>query len=388
MHRHDLHEHLHLPHWRLTGLHALFATATLRTFAYSLVGVFVPIFIYQLNESILQVLAYFIVIRGVELMANYSVVSILPRLGYVRAMFIANLLLILHVLLLKIGEADVTYLYLSAAAAGLVIPFYWIPYHLIFTLDGVQDKLGREVGLIKILSRVANVAGPLLGGMIITTLGFSVVFVVTAVLLAFSVVPIYFLREKFPVQNTPSFREAWKILWSKKFRDNLLGFISIGAEGSIQSAFWPLFLFVFVGGIEVVGGLTTLVLMISIGVVWLVGNWVDEGEGKETLGFGALGNGVVWVLKLFAQSVGGAFLVDSAYKVSKSILVIPFNSFMYKKAKEDPLGFLIAREWAINGGRFLTLLVLLVLVSAGVNWLVAFVIAAVASLGTVFLARE
>lgn len=388
MHRYDLHEQLHLPHWRLTSLHALFATATLRTFAYSLIGVFVPIFIYQLNESIAQVLVFFAILRGVELLANYSAISLLPKLGYAKAMFLANLMLVLHVLLLRMGENNELYIYLSAVVVGLLIPFYWVPYHLIFALDGVKDKLGKEIGSIKILGKLANAVGPLFGGLIITMFGFSAVFAVTAVMLIASVVPIYFLREKFSAEKIPSFSETWKLLWNKRFRDNLIGFVSIGSESSVQSAFWPLFLFIFVGGIEVVGSLTTLVLVLSVVVVWLVGNRVDGGEGKETLGFGALGNGVVWVLKMFAQSVGGAFVVDSAYKVSKSILVIPFDTFTYKKAQHDPLKFMIAREWAINGGRFLTLLALLVLVSLGVNWLVAFVIAAVASLGTVFLARE
>ena len=46
------------------------------------------------------------------------------------------------------------------------------------------------------------------------------------------------------------------------------------------------------------------------------------------------------------------------------------------------------REWAINGGRLFTMLVLIALIILGVYWLVAFALAAVESLGTIFLVRE
>lgn len=388
MHRYEIAEHLQLPHWRLKGLYALYATATIRTLAYSLIGVFVPIYLYQRHESILQVLIYYLIIRVVEIIANYPVVTLLPRLGFARSMLIGNVGLIAHVLLLRMGEFNDTWLYLSAVAVGLMIPFYWIPYHVIFTVDSVKAKLGEEISTMAILGKLANVAGPLMGGVIITSMGFGAVYFGSAILIAISVVPIFFIKDDFSRLALPSLKEVWIYMKSRSFRSSGLALGAIGAESMIQGILWPIFLFLFVGGISVVGGLTTAVLLVNVFVVLIIGRVVDRRGKASVVKVGSYGSAAVWLLKLFAQTVGLAFVVDAAYKTSRSTLGIPFDALIYEKAAKNPLTFMIAREWAVNVGRLLAVVVVLALVVGGFDWIYAFVFAAIASILAVVVVRD
>ncbi len=387
MYRYDIHEHLHLPHWRLKGLSALYVAATLRTLAYSLVGIFVPIFIYQLKGSIVQVLLFFLVHYGSLIIFNYPVSQLLPRLGFPRSILIGNLLLIAHVLMLNMAVSSGLVLYLSAVVLGMAVPFYWIPYHLIFTLGGIRSKLGEEIGLMQILGKLANVAGPLMGGVIIAWSGFSSVYIIAAILLVLATAPIFLMEDGYPALKTPRFKKVVEYLFGGEFRKDLIALAAIGGETSTQGVFWPLFLFIFVGGVKLIGSLTTGVLFMNVGLVWFIGKWVDRDEEGRVLHIGAAGSSLVWLVKPIAQSLGAAFVVDSIYKISKSMLTIPFDALVYERAVRDPVAYMVAREWAINGGRFLTTALLIGLIALGANWWIAFLVAAVASLGTMFLDR-
>ncbi len=87
-----------------------------------------------------------------------------------------------------------------ATAAGDVI--YWTLFHVIFASVGQQARLGRQTSLRQIISSAASIAGPPLGGLLLTWFPPVIAFSVAALLRVLSAIPLM------GIPDPPFVREA------------------------------------------------------------------------------------------------------------------------------------------------------------------------------------
>lgn len=397
MHRYNIHILVHLPHWEQEKLTSFYVSAALRTFAISTIGIYIPIYIFRITKTnlafltfkqvLLVVISYYLLLRITELLSNFPVAKLLTKIGFKTSTLFSNLLLLVKIIFLVLAQRSLLFFIPAAILSGFLIPFYWLPYHSIFAEKGTVKKFGKQVSLMMVIKRLATVLGPLIGGFTISRVGFTSLYTFVFFLIILSSLPIFYIQVR-EDHELGTLRNLLGEFSSKEFFPNLASFFGVGAEGEIQEIFWPMFVFLLIGSFSVLGLLTSIALFFSLFILYLVGTWVDQKDKIKMLKFGSFSNSFVWILRLSATTLPRLFAVDILDKTLRSFFLVPFDTLVYTKAQSGrTLQFLVLREWAINVGRFAVLIMISIMIILGINWLVAFILAAIFSVLAIFMGR-
>lgn len=380
------------------SLSGVYLSSSIRTFGLSLLGIFIPLYIYQVlsNQQVfaartallLGVFGYYIVHRIFLLIATLPAAYFIAEVkgGFRKAMLLSNLLHAGNLLLLIFAKNDPWLLLPAAILGGVLIPFYWIPFHLIFVEDGQRRKFGQQISNRAVLDKAATIIAPFTGGLVIAFFGFTTLLVAVLLLVVASTFPIFLMAH-----HEKHFVPPLKMLFAKflgEFRSDLAAFLGAGAESVGAAIVWPLFLFTIVGSFAGLGALTSGVMLISMLVVWKLGKVVDQKDKKKILRAGAYSRSVLWLVRAFVGTVPQAFAAQSLARVAAEFLWLPFDTIVYKKAYDgNPFEYILLREWALNWGRLLTLLAMAALVWLGLGLVGSFALAAAGTLLTILIAR-
>lgn len=143
-----------------------------------------------------------------------------------------------------------------------------------------------------------------------------------------------------------------------------------------------------VGSFVGLGALTSGVVLLSILVLLGLGRMVDKKGKRRVLRLGAFSQSVLWGARALVDTVPQAFAVQAAARIAGEFLWLPFDAIVYRNAAAgNPFEYVILREWALNLGRLLMLVLMAILLLGGLGWLGSFGLAAVGALLTIFMAR-
>ncbi|MDO8538492.1 MAG: hypothetical protein Q7S21_06410, partial [archaeon] len=153
-------------------LSELYVTHTLRAFASAMISIFVPIYLFQLQYSIFDIIYYFLLAEGFMTVFVLLTSFLAKKLPIKHMMAISVPLHIVFLLMLYTFDSVGWGLELLALFDGAAVAFYWLPFHLDFSQNSLHDFRGREVGLLQALTVGVTLLAPLLGGAIVVLLGF------------------------------------------------------------------------------------------------------------------------------------------------------------------------------------------------------------------------
>ncbi len=329
--------------WRQVGfdeLSELYTSTMLRNVGLSLVGIFVPIYLYDLGYSISAILLFFAILflgRAVgDVTAGYVVALRGPKHTMLYSNIVQVIALILLLTLSQVGWP----LWLIAFTWGMGLSLYFIAYHVDFSKIMHSSHSGRELGSMAIVERVGGVGGPLIGGVIATIYGAQYTILIAIVLLLIATTPLFLSPEPTKTHQKLQFRYlAYKKLW----RD----FISWGGAGiemNVTHIIWPLFIAVTIittntyAGIGLITSLSTVVAIIAARVI---GKIVDRRQGGMLLKWSAMFSSFLHLLRPFVGGVGGVVAINSAGEVASSGFRLPYHKGMYDRADHLP-GYRIA----------------------------------------------
>ncbi len=347
-----------LPHWQyqphLPGLTGIYLNASLRTFVFGLSGIFIPIFILQRGGTFSDVFLFFLLAAGSQLFLIWLILPVLRRWGPDWSIALSLLLQIGFFLALFLTDYRFFLLWPAAIFLAFLVPLYWLPYHLAFVNLGDQKRLGQQLGIINILTRLAAALAPLLGGLIIQYFHYHALWLFIAFLSFLSILPIFWDEYDKKEQNIAP-RDVWHLFRQKTYRPFVLSFIGTGLEGALYGVIWPLFLFQVLRRLVTLGAISSLALFLSVLLAWQVGRWVDH-QPEKVLRFGSRLNALNWLLKPLLFSPYFFALMDSLYQLGGLLVWLPFAALTYRQARQRPLVFLAGREFFIHLGWVLGLL--------------------------------
>ena len=382
------------------GLSAVYLASTIRTFALSLLGIFTPLYVYQVLEGVplfttkttilLGIVGYYIVHRLSLLLINLPACYFIAEVksGFRKSMLLSNIMRAANLLLLIFAKNQPFLLLPAAILAGALIPFYWIPYHLIFVEDGEKEKsFGKKISTVGVLDKAAGTIAPLIGGLVIALFGFETLLVAVLFLVVASTFPIFSMRHH-ERHFVPPLKMIFRDFFSKGFRKDLVAFLGAGAQNVGTAIVWPIFLFTIVGSFAGLGALTSGVVLVSILVMLWLGRVMDKKGKRRVLRVGAYSRSVLWGVQAFVSTVPQAFLARAMAQIAAEFLWLPFDTIVYANASAgNPFEYVILREWALNLGRLLMLVLMAIFLIVGLGWLGSFGLAAVGALLTIFMAR-
>jgi MFS family permease len=355
--------------------------------ATALLGIFVPIFLYETMENeFYWVGGYYALLSFLYAMLLVPAMQVTNWLGFSRTLVLGGALsVVLYSIMFFLTPENVWYLIgpLTAAIVGFRL-FHWVPFHVDFTLFTQAGKRGQQVSLSFATIAFMGVAGPILAGFIISHAGYQALFGVAVMLLIAATISYMFV----PETNTHfewTWRQTWRALLSRERRGVVLGEFANGAEASVNLIVWPVFLYEVLGGdVLEIGVVSTIVVGLTIMVQLIVGRYLDKATTSKarTLQIGSTLYALGWVLKIFVLSVTHVFLVGLYHNIVKIFTKTPFSAIIYDMSAEQGKyvdEFTVLREMSVHAGRASCLVLVSILaIFVPIGW--TFLLAAIASI--------
>lgn len=379
---------------KFTSLLPLFVNVTLRNVAITLLALFSPLYLLQqsqklglsLNLAIVSVIVYFVVVYFFKLIALPLAENLGPKIGFKSILGLSCLPFMIFLAFLYLGQENFFLLFLSALFWGIHTGFFWWGYHGTFIKTADQDYFGREVGLVQVLLTASSVIAPILGGFVVYKLGYQFLFILVGFVFLLAILAILPAPKTAP-RHDARIIKVWQIFRSHKRMT--AAYIGWGGESGLYGIIWPIFLFLILGQILTFGGIFSAAILFASLINLLIGARVDKLGSEPTLAWGSPLNFLSWLARIFARPAFLIVIIDTFYRVTEQMLVIPLDALSYRKAIEGGTGqALYFREILITLGAIIFLILAAVLVFLNLPLWATFMVASLGALMPLLIVKK
>ncbi len=386
---------------RMDSLVSMYWNIFLRCMGTAMLGLFVPIYIYLIGKEqwgivggLRLMVAYVIVQRLLLFLLTIPMANVVGKLGFRLSVLLGSLLLVFYYLIPILGGEEVWVVMGMAAVASMSIPLYWLSRHSILSVDGKHGKFGEEVSIVTLLERGAWILAPVVGGFVATVFGFKVLFALGAVIVMFSCVPLFYMKHH-EKDGKISWRSFGRWLGDRDKKHLWKAFAGEGADGLVTGFYWPVYVFVMVGSMEILGGLTSASMLLAMVTTYLAGKLFDKRRamgGLEDERVYWWAGGIFSVLRLLRASftsIFGLFGIDIVSRAMSGYYWVPYGGYMYSAGKNsEGLRFYAYREMVYSLAIIVMGMLIWIISMYSWRWWGIFGISAVGILMTMGLAKE
>jgi len=248
----------------------MLATNRLMAFAAtSIMGIFLPIFLYEyFNFSLQAVLLFYFIEQVARIPFFVPGAKFFSRFGLTISMGIGMLgLATFYGSFFAISHGvNAPHLLFPLAVFGLILntTLYWSPFHIEFAEFSDKKKIGQQLSFLFIAQRCLGIIAPILSGYLIMTYTFKSTFLIGMLLVLLSIIPLSYLP-KTVVAYEFGYWETLRKLFAKPFRPLSFSMMAYGAESMIGVVAWPIFLYsIFKGDYLEIGLFSTAIILVSI----------------------------------------------------------------------------------------------------------------------------
>jgi len=357
----------------------LYLSTIIRNFAISLISIFVPVYFYTLGYPLQWIVFYYAIVYTIVFFTVPFGGKLSARLGFEHCMLYSIPVLIIYYLILYFIPSFSFCFFIAAFLLAFYKIIFWPAYHTDFAHYGNKFRRAREISALNSLIYLVTIAGPIIGGIILTVFGFKVLFIIVCLILFISIIPLFTTREIFKPKKFGYF-EAFNRLFNPKFRRARLAFMASGEE-IVDLACWPIFVFVILTTYTGLGFITSGTTITSFIFILLIGKWTDVKDKRKMIRVSTIILFLTWLIKYFTRTGIELLFINSLSGISKKSIVIPMTTIIYNAGcKRGNLKCVIFREMSLNLGRGLMAWGLVVVLFFTSSWLIIFALAAFASL--------
>ncbi|MFH1473840.1 MAG: MFS transporter [Candidatus Aenigmatarchaeota archaeon] len=344
-------------------LSELYLSVAIRTFAMSLISIFVPIYLLNIGYTLVEVLLFFMTFCVFHAVFSFFAAKFSLKAGLKHSIALSIPFLIFYFVLLYTIQSYNWPLALLALVAAVQNSLFWISFHTDFARFSNKKLRGEEFSILRLITSTLNVVGPLVGALIISFVSFYYLFLFVSSLLIISLIPLFYSKDV-KIRHDVSLKRVFKASSPKNF----IVFMGSGAELGGSGVIWPIFIFLIVGTYLSLGIITSIATFLSLITVFIVGRMCDRFKRGSILKIGSVAHSVTWFFKSIASTGPQIILVNSISGIISSFKDIPYNAMVYDKAnKKSIVEFIVFREIALQIGKliFFSLIILLVFLSRG-----------------------
>lgn len=368
-------------------LRELYWFTVLFSLASSLITVFEPVFLFREGFSLAVIAVYYALhyLMYVVLMPLGG--KFAARFGLERSLGLAMPLFVVYFLTLAALPGFPGLFWIAWVLLTFFKIFYWPAYHADAALFGDRANRGTEISWMYALIDGVGVFGPLLGGAVVTIFGFPVLFVLAAALALLAALPLLRTRERYRAVTFP-YVSPWRVVAAPEHRRMSWAMVGWG-ENLIDLVYWPIFLFIMVGGAGRLGLVVSLNTLLMVLLGFFVGEVGDRVPRRRVLRLYLPFFTLSYLFRPLAGAPLSALLTDSLAKASYIGVRIPFMHQLYLRGKRSgALRYMVAQEMVLAMTKTIVALLLaavFVLLPPYQGLVVAFVLAAVMTAFYLFL---
>lgn len=363
----------HLLHFAFNKeLSEIYITSVIRSFAFALVGVFVPAYLIKLGYPLNTVFYFYLYWAISFLILVVFIPKIYTKIGIKHSIFLSMPIFIAYFLMLYSLETYSWNLFFLAVVSALANAFYWPAFHINFINSSDKEHRGEELGMMNVFSYIAVIFAPLIGGLIIAFLGFKVLFGFVTLLLIIAPIPLFFTKERYTL-----FKFSFKYLFRKGNLKNFSVFFVEGVINYAETVIWAIFIFLILKSFISLGFLSTLLILFTTFMTFILGRLSDVFSKRKIMRIGIFSSSIIWFFKTMANSFLHFTILNSLFGIAFTFINVPYTALFYNKAaKEHPAEFVVFREVSLTLGR---IMILLFIILSG-SFIGSFIIAGFSSL--------
>ncbi len=371
---------------------ALYLNRILIQLGFGVVGIFQVIFIFEkLDSSVSLVALLYAAMFLLTIIFTPLSAMLISSIGMKRMMMMAMPFAFSINLALLFWNSNPLYAVIGFVfSLSIYKAFYWVPYHVDFSKFTNKKTRGRQMSVLLAVSAMIGVVTPIIGGLVIISVGFDNLFLVSLGVLAFAIIPLFFIDNK-EERYSFGYFETFRELLHKKNRALFLGYLGDGAQTGVSAVIWPIFIFLLLNGeFFIVGAVSSITILLIMAVRFFVGDLLDRWNKKRVLTIGSILNTTGWIIKLFIETGFQVFLFDTYHKMGRAVNRISVDATTYDQASDNGHyvdEFTVLKEVSVSVGKILMLLMIAVVVLF-FSLKATFVLAALASLLVTHLNRQ
>lgn len=318
------------------------------TLASALSNVFSAVFLIRVGLAPAEVFLAFAAILALRFALRPIVLVAAPAMGLRRALIFGVVLSSLSCVVLAFVDGVGLALGVFIAVSALGQVFYCTCYHVFFSALGDAGRRGSQIGWVQALAAIAALAGPGLGGVLLTTFGPGAAFGAAFVVGLTCALPLLHIDEPGVERVMP---EGAYAAAANAVR---LYFADGWIQVSLTTA-WSILMFQALGGrYDSFGGTLSLAALAGAAGGLVLGRLIDGGHGRAALWLNAAVLAAGLVLRCLTFGHAAAVIAVAVGTTMLSGLYLPsWMTPVYNEAKTSPcmLRFQFAAEggWDVGG---------------------------------------
>ncbi|MCK5084724.1 MAG: MFS transporter [Candidatus Pacebacteria bacterium] len=337
----------------------LYISVAIKNFAFSMIAIFEPLYLYKLYDSISMVFLYYAVVYTLHFFLVPFGAKAAAKYGFEHCIFYSIPFAILYFLALS---QIPNYGWMIFAAIIFVVIhriMFWPSYHTDFAHYSILGFKGREMSAMSSISIAATVIGPIIGGIILTKFGFEALFVIVSIASLISIIPLFATKEKFEPHDF-SYKKAFRRLlkpYGRYKRKNLVAYFAFSEE-TVLIIGWPIFIFFILKEFYLIGilmGVSALLIAIINLYAGKLSDRYSTEKREKLLSSSASLYSIFCFLRPFVGGWVGILSVDFLSKIAKMGIKYPIFTFIYNGGgrRKDFLEYIIFYELSLSLGRII-----------------------------------
>lgn len=310
-----------------------YSAITLRNFAMSIIGTFIPIYLYLNGLDIAAVMLFFVLSSVFGMILTPLVGLFVIRYGPKLALLLSNIVSALaFYLITQVDITDPSSFVLLTAIYALSQKTYYLPYNSHFANIINVRSGGHQLGLISNLSNIAGALGPLIGGISAYLFGGNMMFIIGVIIFLLSALPLF---TRYRSEALPGGLHIKQLLHRDVHRD-ILSITTFGVEFAAWLYIWPLFVAIAVFATSPyaqVGIVTTIGILAAIVANSFAGRAIDKGQGGKLFNYSTIGLTLVSLVRPLAASFTTVAGINIISQVLSSTTSLPILRGIYIRAK-------------------------------------------------------
>jgi MFS family permease len=358
----------------------VYLTIALRSFALSLIGLFIPIFFFQHGFSLMEIFTFYAYYAAFSIVLLYFVTRLAVRIGPRYNILISMpLMIITFAMIYSVNDYSWS-MPLIAFVYSLGENMFWIAFHAEFTQSSSQESRSKAVSLNYMIVTTLSVVAPLIGGLILYLYSFELLFLITGVLLIMAAIPLLFVSDIY----SPLDVKKISLLGEKRFNE-ISTFLGDGLRSWATGILWPFFIFLIGASYVSLGAIYAIVNLVGAVFGLYVSKLCIKYSPEKVLKVGSVSHSASIMVRGFMSSLSAATICTCFGAISFALLDVPYCSIFYNKAnREGVFNFIFLREMVLAVSRlvFILMVIGLFYLTADVikTFTIAFVIGSVGTL--------
>lgn len=378
----------HLLEKRLKGMWGVYLSSVLRILGMSLIGIFIPVYIYVLSKQIQTVLIFYVIYNLTVVITVPLAGKLMEKRGVDFTAVVGAVVRAVFFVLMILSAERISFLFWAALVWGVAVPLTWLPYHYTVVSEDDGDGIfGNQVAYLTIAEKFTSAIAPFAGGLLIYFFGFNWLYTIGIGLVVLSVLPL--LLDDFNKKKMRfNLKRVLKKMIKKEFLFFNLSSVGYGLESMVFQVIRPLFIYLILLSIPNLGAIESTAMVLNIFVAFWVGKWVEK-KGFGIMKWGVVGGSLIILLLPVFKNTLGLFAVSGFYTLIALLAWIPYLSIIYAVSqKRRRLEFFMVREMILRFASGLFMLGLIFVFKLNPSWLLIFGFGSLGLLLALFILKD